>query len=159
MTIDDDEDEEEQNQNKPTPEELRAKRQREREEKQKKYEEVRARLFGKSDTGSGTSSPGNITPPGFDENRSHRDRGKGRGRGGGGRGQDTRRTDNQHGARELFDPNSPRQGSVTMQRRSGEAASSGRSTPRDEDQIIRAPRGPSANGRGGFTLNRGGKAG
>ena len=159
MTIEDDDDEDEDaKKNQPTPEELRLKAQREREEKQRKYEEVRARLFGTSDTGSGNSSPGTITPPTqIEDGRSNR--GKGRGRGGSNR-QESRRPDSQSGTRELYDPNyTPKPGSLTTPRRGQEASSLGRSAPREE-QIIRAPRGPDGSGSGGFGFaRRGGKEG
>ncbi|OBT67889.1 hypothetical protein VE03_02476 [Pseudogymnoascus sp. 23342-1-I1] len=153
-------------------EEMRAKTQREREEKQKKYEEVRARLFG-TDKKSGSSSPGNVTPPsqGDDGRGGGRGKGRNRGNGGGGGGggraqQDIRRPDSSHsGTRELFDPNyTAKPGGVSIARR-GNDASSGRSTPnstrgdREDAQILRTPRGPDA-GRGGFGFsNRGGKSG
>lgn len=157
MTIEDDDDEDDDaNKNKPTAEELRIKTQKDREEKQKKYEEVRARLFGTSENKSGASSPGNITPPGgVEEGKSNR--GKGRGRGGrGGGSQESRRNDTHGGTRELFDPNyTPKPGSVTIQKRGAEG-SSGRSTSREEEQIIRAPKGPDSIGRGFGFANRGG---
>lgn len=150
-------------------EEMRAKTQREREEKQKKYEEVRARLFG-TDTKSGSSSPGNVTPPSQGDDGRGGGRGKGRNRGNGGGGgraqQDIRRPDSSNsGPRELFDPNyTAKPGGVAIARR-GNETSSGRSTPnstrgdREDAQILRTPRGPDA-GRGGFGFaNRGGKSG
>lgn len=165
----DGDDDEQQGKKQLSVEEIRAKTQREREEKQKKYEEVRARLFG-TDTKSGSSSPGNVTPPGQgDDRRGGGGRGKGRNRGNGdsiGRAQDIRRPDSSHsGPRELFDPNyTAKPGAVSVARR-GNDASSGRSTPnstrgdREEAQILRTPRGPDA-GRGGFGFaNRGGKSG
>jgi len=158
MTIeDDDEEDEESKKNQPTPEELRLKAQREREEKQRKYEEVRARLFGTTDAGSGTSSPGTVTPPAQVEEMKNA-RGKGRGRSGS--RQEGRRPDSQSATRELFDPNyTPKPGSVTLQKR-GTETSSGRTTPRGDEQIIRAPKGPDGSGRGGFGFaNRGGKVG
>jgi hypothetical protein len=159
MTIEDDEDEDEDSKkNQPTPEELRLKAQREREEKQRKYEEVRARLFGATDTGSGNSPPGTITPPAQVEEARNA---KGKGRGRGGSRQEGRRPDSQSGTRELFDPNyTPKPGSVTVQKRGTETSSSGRTTPRTEEQVIRAPKGPDGSGRGGFGFaNRGGKGG
>ena len=153
-----DEDEAEQAGAKPSPDELRERAQREREEKRRRYEEARARILG---SGSGSASPGMVTPPvGGEDGRSSR-AGKGRGRGG--RGVENQRPGSGSGTRELFDPNySPKTGSVTIQKRNGEGVSSrpdsGRSTPRNEDQIIRAPRGPDGSGRGGFGfVNRGGK--
>lgn len=157
MTIeDDDEDEEDLKKNQQTAEERRLQAQREREEKQKKYEEVRARLFGTGESTSGASSPGGVTPPGEDARST-----KGKGRGRGGRPQESRRPDSQNGSKELFDPNyTPKPSSVTIQKRGNEASSSGRSTPRADEQVIRAPKGPDGSGRGGFGFaNRGGKAG
>lgn len=156
ITIEDEDDEDEDmKKNQPTPEELRLKAQKEREEKQRKYEEVRARLFGTSDTGSGNSSPGTITPPAQIEEGKNT-RGKGRCRVG--NRQEGRRADSQSGTKELFDPNyTPKPGSITIQKR-GMETSSGRTTPRGEEQIIRTPKGPDVSGRSGFgATNRGGK--
>jgi hypothetical protein len=132
----------------PTAEELRIKAQREREEKQRRYDEARARILGTS----GAPSPGAVTPP--------EGRGKGRGRGGIG-GQENRRPNSQSGsgAKELFDPNytSKPGGGVSIQKRNAEGPSrSGNSTPREDDQLIRKPRGPDANGKG--FAKRGGKS-
>jgi hypothetical protein len=158
MTIEDEDDEDDESKkNQPTPEELRLKAQREREEKQRKYEEVRARLFGTTDTGSGNSSPGTITPPAQAEEVKNT-RGKGRGRGVS--RQEGRRPDSQGGTRELFDPNyTPKPGTITLQKR-GTESSSGHTTPRADEQIIRVPKGPDGSGRGGFGFaSRGGKGG
>jgi hypothetical protein len=159
MTLEEDEDEgENPNKNRLTAEELRLKAQRDRGEKQRKYEEARARLFGTSDTGSGSSSPGQLTPPAQgDEGRNPRGRGRGRGV----NRQESRRMDNQGGTRELFDPNyAPKPGSITIQKRDGDRTPPGRSTGREEDQVIRAPRGPDGSGRGGFGFaKRGAKGG
>lgn len=134
----------------PTAEQLRVKAQREREEKQRRYDEARARILGTS----GAPSPGAVTPP--------EGRAKGRGRGGIG-GQENRRPNSQSGsgsgAKELFDPNytSKPGGGVSIQKRNGEGLSrSGNSTPREDDQLIRKPRGPDANGKG--FAKRGGKS-
>ncbi|KAI1276696.1 hypothetical protein F5Y07DRAFT_127058 [Xylaria sp. FL0933] len=165
-----------------THEEIRAKQQREREEKQRRYEEVRAKIFGTtpaasssgygSNTSSGTSTPGNATPP-----RSSADgrgpRGRGRGRGGGGsssagghRHNDSRgdsssiqRPGSQSGlnGRELYDPGYSPKPSSTFERRGGSTPVPSRSTPREEDQVIRSPRGPDGNSRG--FAKRGAKAG
>ncbi|KAI1294546.1 hypothetical protein F5Y03DRAFT_313913 [Xylaria venustula] len=163
-----------------SPEEIRAKQQREREEKQRRYEEVRAKIFGTtpaasssgygSNTSSGTSTPGNATPP-----RSSADgrgtRGRGRGRGGGGnsgahRHNDSRgdsssnqRPGSQSGSngRELFDPNYSPKPSLQLERRGGGTPVSSRPTLREEDQVIRSPRGPDGNSRG--FARRGAKAG
>jgi hypothetical protein len=160
MVIVDDEDEDDDaKKNKPTAEEIRLKTQRDREEKQKKYEEARARLFGTPEATSGTSSPGAVTPPGGGGEDSRGVRGRGKGRGG--NRQDNRRPDIQASTRELFDPNyTPKPGSFTIQKRGGEANASGRSTPREDDPVIRAPKGPDGSGRGGFGFaNRGAKDG
>ena len=146
MTIEDDE-EEEVKKNQPTQEELKARAERARQEKQRKYDEARARIFV---TGSGSSTPGAVTPP-TEEVRSAR--GKGRGRGNG--RQDTSRPQSQSGSKELFDPNYTAK--PGPQRRNGETRRSGTSTPKDEDQVIRAPRGPDSSGRG--FGNRGGRMG
>lgn len=147
LAVDDEEDEEEPKKDQLTPEALRLKTQREREEKQKRYNEARARILG---TGSGTSSPITVTPP-SEEGRISR--GKGRG------GRDNRQSGPKTTAKELFDPNyTPKQGTVTIQKRNGDGSRSGRSTPKPEDRIIREPRGPDLDGRGGFGFaNRGGK--
>jgi hypothetical protein len=157
MTIeDDDEEEEDLKKNQKTAEERRIQAQKDREEKQKKYEEVRARLFGTAEPGSGSSSPGRVTPPVSGEEGKN-SRGKGRGRGG--RQIENRRPDSQPGTRELFDPNyTPKAGSVTIPRRGNEGSLSSRSTPRDDAQVIRTPKGPDSVGRG-FGFSRGGKAG
>ncbi|PQE06429.1 SUZ domain-containing protein [Rutstroemia sp. NJR-2017a WRK4] len=151
----------------PSAEELREKAQRELEEKKKRYDEARTRILGAPSPspggsgggrgGSGGNSPRNGTPtPPYGE-----ERGKGRGRG---RGNVDRRSDSRNGTRELFDPNyTPKPGSVTIQKgaRNGEGSrsGSGRSTPmqREEEQVIRAPRGPDASGKGFGFANRGGK--
>jgi len=161
MSIEDDDEDDEQLKNQPTAEELRLKTQREREEKQRRYDEARARILGPFPA---TSPP--LTPPnGYDNGKSSRARGRGRGGGGGGSGSpDMRRPDSQSGPKELFDPNhTPKSGSFTMQKSTqnhiGQSSRSGRSTPREEEQIIRAPKGPDGSGRGGFGFaNRGGKS-
>jgi hypothetical protein len=145
LTVEDEDDEDEEKKNQPTAEEIRLRTQRERKEKQRLYEEAKARIF---ETGSGNSTPGTSTPPGDD---SKGNRGKGRGR-----GQEGRRPESQSGAKELFDPNySPK---IKIQKRgngNGESSQSGRSTPRQDEQIIRAPRGPDASGTGGFAKRSG----
>lgn len=146
MTIEDD-DEEEVKKNQPTPEELRLRAHRDREEKLRKYEEARARILG---TPSGSSTPGNVTPP-TEEGKGNR--GKGRARGNG--RQENSRPVSQSGPKELYDPNYTPKPGGTIQKRNGETARSSRSIPKDEDQIIRAPRGPDGSGRG--FGNRGGR--
>lgn len=151
MTIEDENDDEEIKKNQPTPEELRLRAQKEREEKQKRYDEARARILGT--TTSGSSTLGTVTLPTTAEEGRANSRGKGRG----GR-QESRRSDSQSGTKELFDPNYTPVPGVTIQKRNGDAPRSGRSTPREEEQVIRAPRGPDGSGRGGFGFaGRGGK--
>ena len=147
MSLEDEDDEEEQRKDQPSPEELRLRAQREREEKQKRYDEARARILG---TPSGASSPGTVTPPmGNEDGKANR--GKGRGRGV--QREESRRPDNHSEQKELFDPNYTPKPGVTIQKRNGNGL--GLSTPRDEEQIIRPPRGPEGRGRG--FGNRGGK--
>ncbi|KAI8951001.1 hypothetical protein F4801DRAFT_312791 [Xylaria longipes] len=174
LKVEDDDEDDEKNKIQLTPEEIRAKQQREREEKQRRYEEVRAKIFGTapaasgsgngSNPSSGTSTPGNATPPRPSaDGRGPRGRGRGRG---GHRHNDSRgdsgnsqRPGSQSGpnGRELYDPNySPKPG-FPLERRGGGTPVSGRSTPRDEDQIIRSPRGPDGNSRG--FARRGAKVG
>lgn len=143
LTLDDEDDEQKQNQ--PTPEELRLKAQRELEERKRKYEQRRAELMAEA----GKKTPGMVTPPN-EEGRQNRGKGRGANR------QDNRRPDSQSGSKELFDPSYTPKPGVTIQKRNGSSSQSGRSTPREEDQIIRKPKGPDSNGGGGFG-NRGGK--
>jgi cobalamin biosynthesis Mg chelatase CobN len=150
MSLEEEEDEDEQKKDQPSPEELRLRAQREREEKQKRYDEARARILG---TTSGTSSPGTTTPP-TEETKSNRSRGRGRGNG----RHENPRPGSQSSNKELFDPNYTPKPGVTIQKRNGEGSRSGQSTPRDEDQVIRAPRCPDASGKGFGFANRGGKA-
>lgn len=162
---DDGDDDEASKKQQPTVEEIRKRQQRELEEKQRRYEEARAKIFGesKSAPSSGQSTPGTVTPPQISEGRQNQNqRGKGRGRGGyrgdhGRHESQNRRSANTAGARELYDPNfSPKPG-YGSQKRGGSGASphSTRSnTPREEDQIIRAPKGPDGSGRGGFGFAR-----
>ncbi|KAI1369525.1 hypothetical protein F5Y08DRAFT_96233 [Xylaria arbuscula] len=175
LKVDDDESDDEKTKVQLTPEEIRAKQQREREEKQRRYEEVRAKIFGTapgasgsgtgSNPSSGTSTPGNATPPRTSaDGRGPRGRGRGRGGGGGHRYNDSRgdssssqRPGSQSGpnGRELYDPCYSPKPSFTPERRGG-GTPLGRSTPREEDQIIRSPRGPDGNSRG--FARRGAKA-
>ncbi|KAK7932115.1 hypothetical protein PG985_002827 [Apiospora marii] len=215
LTMADDDDDEDEANKKPqeTPEEIRARQQREREEKQKRYDEMRAKIFGESNTSgsgsgagrggsgrsSGTSTPGNVTPPTQRSGGERRGRGRGRGgyrggRGGGGGGSsggdagndrfadrggersEFQRPISQSGggggagaSSELYDPSYSPKPNSSFDRRgnntSGGAPLSGRSTPRDDDQVIRAPRGPPVSGsdnggRGGFGFaKRGAKEG
>lgn len=169
LTLQDDEDDDDSagRKQQPTVEEIRRRQQRELEEKQRRYEEVRAKIFGesKSAPSSGQSTPGTVTPPqpqAFDGRQNQSQRGKGRGRGGY-RGDhsrhesQTRRTAGSTGSRELYDPNFSPRLSHTAQRRGAGGASpqpSRSNTPRQEDQVIRAPRGPDGSGRGGFGFVR-----
>ncbi|KAI0125563.1 hypothetical protein BJ170DRAFT_437970 [Xylariales sp. AK1849] len=188
LTIYDDSDDEKDSKPQETPEEMRARQQKERAEKQRRYDEARAKIFGESGAGgggaalgvkgangqsgrsSGASTPGTVTPPRSGGER----RGRGRGRGGfrahdRGASGDFQRPGSQSGGgaslreepreRELYDPNyAPKPG--FMFERKGGAPLSGRSTPREDEQIIRAPRGPDGGGRGGFGFaKRGAKEG
>ena len=165
LTLDEGEEEVEVKPAQLSPEELRAKAQKDREERRKNYDLVRQRIFmGTPSEPGGSTTPGAVTPPNVEEGRSTR--GKGRGRGGGGGGDrnggvklDNRRSDSQSGNKELFDPNYTPKPGGNMQKRAGEASHSGRSTPREEDQIIRTPKGPDGSGKGGFGFaRRGGKS-
>ncbi|KAH6619244.1 hypothetical protein B0J18DRAFT_238938 [Chaetomium sp. MPI-SDFR-AT-0129] len=174
---DDDDDEDDADKKKQeTPEEIRKRQQRELEEKQRRYEEARAKIFGeskpKSNTSSGQSSPRTGTPPlgggGGEGRQNYRGRGRGRGGRAGGRDrdrdrdqentrQDRRQPNAQQpgGTRELFDPGySPKPGGFNSQKRGDASPQLGSRTPREEDQIIRAPRGPDGSGRGGFGFAR-----
>ena len=161
LVLDEGEDEVEVKPAQLSAEELKAKTQRDREEKQKRYDEARARILGTSRPGS--SSPGTVTPPIGDEGRSNRGKGRGRGGGSGGGGGggvtlDNRRPDSQSGSKELFDPNYTQKPGTNAQKRNTDPSRSGKSTPREEDQILRTPKGPDASGRGGFGFaRRGGK--
>ncbi|KAI1820390.1 hypothetical protein F4861DRAFT_69774 [Xylaria intraflava] len=153
LKVEDEDPDDEKNKVQLTPEEIRAKQQREREEKQRRYEEVRAKIFG-------------ATPA---DSRAQRGRGRGRGGNGGGghRHNDSRgdsgssqRPASQAGSngKELYDPNySPRPGSTGEGRGGSTPVSSSRSTPRNEDQVIRSPRGPDGNSKG--FARRGAKTG
>ncbi|KAI2625230.1 hypothetical protein GGS21DRAFT_314193 [Xylaria nigripes] len=149
IKLEDDDPDEEKNKVQLTPEEIRAKQQREREEKQRRYEEVRAKIFGTAPADARGS------------------RGRGRGRGGSSsRHSDIRadsgsnqRPGSQSGpnGRELYDPNYAPKPGFTAERRNGGTPTPGRLTPRDEDQIIRSPRGPDGNSKG--FAKRGAKTG
>ncbi|KAI9696545.1 MAG: hypothetical protein M1836_005564 [Candelina mexicana] len=150
---DDDEEEDAKKKKTLSPEEQRLKAEREREEKRKKYEEARERLFGSQATGSGASTPGNLTPPlGTSASR------------GRGRGKDSREglasrskkspadlpIEQSTEGRRLYDPNyTPKLDSFYVQKRSVETSNSGRSTPSEEQRPLRQPRGPDGSGRGG----------
>ena len=143
-----------------TPEERKTRQQKELEERQRRYEETRAKIFGesKSNPPSGQSTPGNVTPPPPSDAVRGSYRGRGRGRGGARGGSHSRndsqekRPTNQSNTRELFDPGyAPKPGFALQKRNETGSPQPGRSTtPRNEDQVIRAPRGPDGSGRGGF---------
>ncbi|KAL2023244.1 hypothetical protein VTK56DRAFT_3367 [Thermocarpiscus australiensis] len=156
-------DDEEDEETRETPEEIRKRQQRELEEKQRRYLEARAKIFGDPNSSSGQSTPGNVTPPSGSEGRQNR-RGRGRVRGGGrGRDNDNGRRDRRQptnaqsgGTKELYDPGySPKPG-FNIQRRSDASPSSQR---REEDQIIREPKGPDSSGKGFGFARRGVEAG
>ncbi|KAI0489636.1 hypothetical protein F4859DRAFT_159706 [Xylaria cf. heliscus] len=169
LRVDDEDSDDDKKKIQLTPEEVRAKQQREREEKQRRYEEVRAKIFGTasaaaaasgagngSNPSSGTSTPGNATPPRPPtDGRGPRGRGRGRGghrhndsRGDSSNGQQRPGSQSGLNGRELYDPNYSPKPSFPQERRGGGTPVSGRSTPRDEDQVIRSPRGPDGNSRG-----------
>jgi len=156
LTIeDDDDDEEDDSKQKPmTMEERQLKAQKEREEKQRKYEEVRERLFGTSEPSSGITSPGTVTPPNA---RAPGDRGRGKGKVG--RENIRPSSGSANKARQLYDPSyNAKPDSAYLQKREAQGSGSRPSTPAAEEGIIRSPRGPDGNGRGGFGFaNRGGK--
>jgi hypothetical protein len=128
----------------PSPEELRLRAQKELEEKKRKYAERRAELMAEP----GSRSLGSVTPPNEDGRQV---RGKGRGP----PRLENRRPESQTGTKELFDPSYTPKPGVTVQKRSGDSSLSGRSTPREEEQIIRKPRGPDSSGGFGFAHRRG----
>jgi hypothetical protein len=138
------EDDEEVKKDVPSPEELRLRAQKEREEKMRKYNERRAELL----PDLGNKPTGTVTPPNED---GRQNRGKGRG---GARQQEGRRPENQSGSKELFDPNYTPKPGVMIQKRNGDSSRSGRSTPKEEEDIIRKPRGPPTDGSAGFGFGR-----
>ncbi|ORY57537.1 uncharacterized protein BCR38DRAFT_84583 [Pseudomassariella vexata] len=139
---------------------------------------------GRSNPSSGTSTPGTTTPP-RDGNGARRGRGRGRGGfrgadrgGGGGNGGGVSITDQRPSSRptsqsggaslreqgrekELYDPGYALKPGFTFEKKTlnGGAPLYGRSTPRDEERIIRTPRGPDADGRGFGFARRGAKEG
>lgn len=145
--------------------------------------------WGNSNPSSGTSTPGAVTPPlRSADGRGPRGRGGRGGRGGGAphrrnesRGDRDRDRDNNNnnqrpgsqsstggGGRELYDPNYSSKPGLQFERRGGSynnnnhdggAPLSRRSTPREEDQVVRAPRGPDGSGRGGFGFAKRGARG
>jgi hypothetical protein len=164
LTLEDDEEEEEVKAQ-PTPEEIKARLQREREEKQRRYDEARAKIFGESKSSSprsGSPRSGTLTPPQQTEGRSnHRNRSRGRGGGGSSsRNAEARSSETRVDAagkkpaapRELYDPKYVPKPGVILQKRAGDVTRT--QSPRQDDQVIRAPRGPDASGRGGFGFGR-----
>ncbi len=156
LTIEDDDEESEDDAKKKilSLEERKLKAQREREEKQRKYEEVRERLFGTpGSTGSGTSSPGNVTPPRTGDSK-NRMKNKGTRDGRPSSSSSNSKTQN----RQLYDPSyTIKPDSVYIQRRESQHAGAEQATQKEE-QPLRAPRGPDGSGRGGFGFAvRGGK--
>ncbi|EFX03454.1 hypothetical protein CMQ_382 [Grosmannia clavigera kw1407] len=117
-----------------------------------------------------------ISPAGGYGNNGNRGRGRGRGNNGGGGGGYGRRAQQAGHAgsgtasRELFDPSYLPRTTGPHQRRGGGGPGNGGSgsgsdmgwspspsrsgTPRDDDYVIRAPRGPDGSGRGGFGFAR-----
>ena len=145
----------------PSPEEQRQKAQREREEKQRRYEEVRERLFGGPASGSGSSTPGNVTPP---KSSAAVEARPGRGRGKGRNARESRsqasaesseaRSKKSNGtppSRQLYDPDyTIKSSSVYFQKRESQTLDSAPpSTLDDVQQPLRMPRGPESTGRGG----------
>lgn len=125
---------------------------------------------GKSNPSSGNTTPGTVTPPrSGDSGRRGRGRGRAGFRGGdrgnsaGGPPPATERPTSQSGdagarltgrERELYDPNYAPKPGFSMEKRAnsgGGAPLSARSTtPREEEQAVRQPRGPNTGERGGF---------
>lgn len=171
LSLDDDPAEGAKRDNQPTPEEIRARQKQEREEKQRRYDEARAKIFGEPLPSSGASSPGTVTPPRSDGQRTPRGRGRGRGgsniprnnernNGESSQSGSNRRNNMQPGpGRELYDPNySPKPDSPAQGRGSDNRPQVRSSAPKSEQPAIRAPRGPTTSGRGGFGFaKRGGK--
>jgi hypothetical protein len=156
-SLDDDPDSEEEERRKAaksfTERQIRAAR--EREEKQRKYQEVRERLFGTSGTTGGEDQS---RPSSANNDIGSRNSSRGKGRGRGNRADaDTVDEARATGSRkQLFDPTySAKPNSAYLQRKEKErevfeSGGSGTSTPVDEKAVLRAPRGPDSNGRGGF---------
>lgn len=145
----------------PTPEERQAMALRNLEERQRKYEEVRERLFGSpSANTSGMPSPRSGTSP----NKQNEGRGKGRGRGGGKDNQRDKRDSSSTSSksRQLYDPGNPsKSNSNYVHKKESQSPNekTGNGQQQSPRQPIRHPRGPDANGRGGFrSSSRGSKA-
>ncbi|MCJ1284729.1 hypothetical protein MMC26_004065 [Xylographa opegraphella] len=150
---DDDDDDDEGKQKTLTMEERQLKAQKEREEKQKKYEEVRERLFGASESSSAVNSTGAVTPP---TARATGDRSRGKNK----PSREPRPSSSNSGkSRQLFDPNyNAKPDSIYVQKKEGHLSGS-RPLPRAEEPILRTPKGPDGSGRGGFGFAmRGNKA-
>ncbi|KAI9792604.1 MAG: hypothetical protein M1833_001057 [Piccolia ochrophora] len=156
---DDDEDADNSGKSTTSPEELRKKAQLDREEKQRRYEEARERLFGSPAPESGTSTPGNVTPP-RPSSRGEAKLGKGKGKARVGRESNLPlrpKEDNseQGGRKQLYDPDyAAKADLVYIQKRTGEALRN-KSVAEEGLQPIRAPRGPDGTGRGAFLAGRG----
>lgn len=139
--------------------ERQARAQREREEKQRKYQEVRERLFGSPTPSNGDAHSRASSANGTTSGRNS-SRGKGRGRGHR-EGQGTSSNDQsparpQSQKKELYDPGySAKPNSVYIQKR--DAKTSPGPTTSNEEQPVRAPRGPDGSGRGGHGFNPRGK--
>lgn len=138
----------------PTLAERQAQAAKDREEKQRKYEERRQELFGSAGTtadngktGSGKSSPGNLTPPTSRSATPSRGRGNGRGRGGRGGNAQQHAQPRPQSQGNLFEPSyAPKPDSTYLARREN-----GTSKPGDSDiRPNRSPKGPDGTGRGGF---------
>ena len=141
----------------PTPEERQAMALKNLEEKQRKYEEVRERLFGSpSATTSGASSPGSTTPP--RQHQAGEGRGKGKGRGGRDHREKRDSSSASSKSRHLYDPSSPGRGNASNSQRRDRPQGDRYDSDKQQglQQPTRNPRGPDANGRGGFRFgNRG----
>ncbi|KAI9814470.1 MAG: hypothetical protein M1827_003326 [Pycnora praestabilis] len=154
---DDDDEDDAKKKNALTPEERRLKADREREEKQRRYEEVRERLFGTSTSGSGRTTPENgvvSSSKSGSDSRNAKSKGKSRGDQDGRPGSSTSKRVPKVALngqpRQLYDPSyTIKPDSVSIQKRDN-PSSSGRSSPGDGQQPIRAPKGPDGSGRGGF---------
>ncbi|KAI4118033.1 MAG: hypothetical protein LQ345_001833 [Seirophora villosa] len=125
-----------------TAEERQLKTQQEREEKQKKYEEARQRLFGVSH--ASTSKPsGSTTPPRQKANGEVRGSSRTRGT------RDPRHLSSSGAAagpaRQLYDPSYSAKVDATFPKKRDETFDAF-----EQQQPIRAPRGPDGSGRGGF---------
>lgn len=150
LTLEEDDDEDEgAKSNEMTMEERTLKAQKEREEKQRRYEEVRERLFGPSN--SRPSLPRSSTPPAAKSS----ERGRGRGRGNAvWEGRETRPDLPISGrSKQLYDPNFIVKSEPTNAQKKDISETNG------ESSIIRHPRGPDGSGRDGHGfIGRGNKS-